>query len=199
MTTDEEVLVDEQEEPDGAYVDRDGDELDFDPAQFGGLEEDGGVIEKYDMSGCVVTNRRGNKTTPFVGQSIWLLPFSPSGATYAGVGISGANNDDDHAALAKQFDRMCAALSDVVLSHNLVKLPGFDERPPVLYPELYQNPDGWRELPDEAVYYIWNIVLKGETPDAAGKGRNASRGGRSTRTNSRSIAMRPGGRRPVRR
>lgn len=127
--------------------------------------------ERYDMDGCGITLRDGSDVYPFEGQSVWLSPYTPTSLTEAGMGFTASGSDR----MADSFAMLRRGLSKVVAYHDLTD-PNTGEP----FEQWWQNADALDDVPSPVLFYVWNLAVTGEPPDARPKG--SSRGSRGTST-----------------
>ena len=125
----------------------------FDPAAF--TKATGIELEQYPLDGCPQNRRGGKIEHPHKGRSVWLTPSTPLGLTTAGVDLQQLERNPTRGAAG--FDKLKAGFSQVVAGHDI---PGL--------PQCWQNGDALEVWPTEMVFYIYQIIVTGEPPEAEG-------------------------------
>lgn len=126
----------------------------FSPSEF--CEANGiplADLERYPLDGCARTRRGGAVDYPYAGCSVWLLPDTPGSLASAAMDLR-VMSDDEKAGRAA-FGKMRVGLSQVVAGHDL---PGL--------PQWYGDPDAVEEAPTTLMFYIYQVVMNGEAPEA---------------------------------
>lgn len=153
-------------EDDGAGGDGD---LPFDLAQFGSLADE---IDEWAFDHCPI--KRGDRVLyPFQGQSFWLLPYGTAELDNALLQFAGGAQDERPGDMAGSFDSLREGLSRVVAGWTL------EDPVDGPYPQPWRNPDVWRLVPSEVLYYVIQLYRSGEYPEARpnGSGRQLGTSG----------------------
>lgn len=150
----------------------DDEDLPYDPAAFGRWADE---IDEFTFDGCVI--KRGERELSlFEGQSFWVHPIIPAGLHNAYMRFAGGVQDESMSGAAEPFDALREGLAKCVVGWTLVDPVTGDD-----FAQPYQNPEVFRDIPTETLYWIIQSALKGETPADRPNASTLRRGGSGTR------------------
>lgn len=128
----------------------------------------------FGMDDCELTNRRGEKSRPYVGQGVWLTPYVSSAILEAAGGMTTGNAGDQ----ARAIGDMRHAIAGSVLRHNLVDVDTGED-----LAQFWGDPEAV-QLPAVALFHLYQLIVTGEAPAERPKDLPDGRAGTTTPTSS---------------